>query len=85
MRALADSTRIQEFMKALVRAADLPAQVYLTGGTSTCMRKRCRRLSGVTRKTRAMSGNCSIGAWSIEPGCSSTSQQSSRDSTGIRR
>jgi len=37
MRALADSTRIQEFMKALGRAADRPAQVYLTGGATAVL------------------------------------------------
>jgi hypothetical protein len=37
MRALADATRIQEFMKALGREADRPAQVYLTGGATAVL------------------------------------------------
>jgi hypothetical protein len=37
MRALADSTRIQAFMKALGREADRPAQVYLTGGATAVL------------------------------------------------
>ncbi len=37
MRALADATRIQQFMKALGREADRPAQVYLTGGATAVL------------------------------------------------
>jgi non-ribosomal peptide synthetase component F len=37
MRALADATRIQQFMKALGREADQPAQVYLTGGATAVL------------------------------------------------
>jgi hypothetical protein len=37
MRALADSTRIQAFMKALGREADRSAQVYLTGGATAVL------------------------------------------------
>ena len=37
MRALADATRIQQFMKALGREADQPAHVYLTGGATAVL------------------------------------------------
>jgi hypothetical protein len=37
MRALADATRIHEFMQALGREADRPAQVYLTGGATAVL------------------------------------------------
>ena len=37
MRALADATRIQQFMRALSREADRPAQVYLTGGATAVL------------------------------------------------
>ena len=37
MRALADATRIQQFMKALGREADRPAHVYLTGGATAVL------------------------------------------------
>jgi hypothetical protein len=37
MRALADATRIQQFMKALGREADQSAQVYLTGGATAVL------------------------------------------------
>ena len=35
--ALADATRIQQFMKALGREADRPAHVYLTGGATAVL------------------------------------------------
>ena len=37
MRALADATRIQQFMKALGREADQSAHVYLTGGATAVL------------------------------------------------
>ena len=36
-RALADATRIQQFMKALGREADRPAHVDLTGGATAVL------------------------------------------------
>lgn len=37
MRALADSNRIQAFMRALARAAAAPARVYLAGGATAVL------------------------------------------------
>jgi hypothetical protein len=37
MRALADATRIHQFMKALGREADRPARVYFTGGATAVL------------------------------------------------
>ena len=37
MRALADATRIQQFMKALGREADRPAHAYPTGGATAVL------------------------------------------------
>jgi hypothetical protein len=37
MRALTDATRIRQFMRALGREADQPAQVYLTGGSTAVL------------------------------------------------
>ena len=37
MRALADATRIRDFMRALGRAASAPGQVFLTGGASAVL------------------------------------------------
>ncbi|MEW6320290.1 MAG: hypothetical protein AB1635_04285 [Acidobacteriota bacterium] len=37
MRALVDATRVRELMRALGRAAQRPARVYLTGGATAVL------------------------------------------------